>query len=267
MQRTILLGLVVLAAAGSARGGVVDFEDLSLGSESAYYGADAAGGFTSGGAFFNNLYTDFGGGFFAWQGWAYSNQTDATTPGFGNQFSAFAGSGSGGSRNYGVAYAFFPGDAVIELPAGQVPVSIDLVNTTYAALIMRDGDPIFQLEPFGGPDGTRADWFKLTITGLDAADQATGSVDFYLADYRFADSADDYIVSEWTNLDLTSLGAATKLSFGFESSDVGPFGINTPTFVAVDNLVTTAAVPESGTLALVASGLLLIAVRRRGMRS
>src|SRR5688572_23017390 len=43
----------------------VDFQELPLpGPNSAYYGQDNAGGFSSRGTFFNNQYTDFGGGFF-----------------------------------------------------------------------------------------------------------------------------------------------------------------------------------------------------------
>src|SRR5438874_4964536 len=64
----------------------IDFGDLVLDPESYYNGADGAGGFVSGGAFFNNKYNAQYG---VWSGWAYSNQTDVTTPGFMNQYSAY----------------------------------------------------------------------------------------------------------------------------------------------------------------------------------
>src|SRR5262245_55997919 len=68
----------------------VDFQDLSLpGPNTAYYGQDYAGGFTSRGTFLNNQYTDFGGGFFVWDGFAYSNVVNTTTAGHGNQFAAY----------------------------------------------------------------------------------------------------------------------------------------------------------------------------------
>ena len=41
-------------------------------------------------------------------------------------------------------------------------------------------------------------------------------------------------------LALTSLAGARSLLFGLRSSDVGPFGINTPTYIALDNLVVAA---------------------------
>ena len=86
--RCRLLGIAIGSLVGFvdvASAGVVDLEDLPLAPESFYNGADEAGGFTSGGAFFNNTFTDFGGGFTGWSGWSYSNITDNTTPGFANQ--------------------------------------------------------------------------------------------------------------------------------------------------------------------------------------
>ena len=100
---------------------VVNFEDLALAPESYCNGSDGAGGFTSGEAFFNNSFTDFGGGFFAWSGWSYSNVTDNSTPGFDNQYSAIAGSGANGSSNYAVGFPGTPDGTTIELPQSMFP--------------------------------------------------------------------------------------------------------------------------------------------------
>ena len=45
------------------------------------------------GSGFQNSFTDWGGGSSSWSGFAISNHTDTTTPGFANQYSACAGSG------------------------------------------------------------------------------------------------------------------------------------------------------------------------------
>ncbi len=90
---------------------------------------------------------------------------------------------------------------------------------------------------FGGPDGTDPDWFLLTVQGWDESDQLLGEVEFYLADYRFEDSSLDYVVDEWAEVDISSLKDAASLSFKLTSSDVGQFGMNTPAYFAVDNLV------------------------------
>jgi hypothetical protein len=229
---------------------VIDFEDLTLPSESFNNGSDYAGGFTSGGAQFNNVFTDFGGGFTSWTGFAYSNVTDNTTPGFGNQHSAFAGSGAGGSENYAVSFGNFPGDAVIDLPEGRQLLSADFTNTTYAALSMRDGDSF--AKKFGGVSGFDPDFFLLEIIGLDGDGNEIGSVPFYLADYRAAGTGSDYIVSDWVTVDLSSLAAAVSLTFALSSSDNDPlFGMNTPGYFAIDNIkFATEVVPEAGSLAL-----------------
>jgi hypothetical protein len=90
---------------------------------------------------------------------------------------------------------------------------------------------------FGGNSGNEQDWFMLTITGKDVDGGVTGTVDFYLADYRFVDNDADYIVNTWQYVDLTSLGAVKSLEFSLSSSDVGDWGMNTPAYFALDTLV------------------------------
>jgi hypothetical protein len=231
---------VFLGASQLVSADTIDFEDLTLAPESFYNGADSAGGFMSRGAFFNNSYdSQFG----AWSGWSYSNQTDVTTAGFLNQYSAYNLPNGGGddSPNYGGAFNFQLDDAIVRLPDGMKPDSVRITNTTYTALAMRDGDMFSK--KFGGPDGTDPDFFMLTIHGIDANGAATGSVVFFLADYRFQDPNLNYIVSAWTTVDLTPLGNASSLVFELVSTDVGDFGANTPAYFAMDNLVVSPAGP------------------------
>ncbi|MCK4659525.1 MAG: DUF4465 domain-containing protein [Phycisphaerae bacterium] len=237
-----------------AAAAVADFEEFgqppySLGSESFYNGSDDAGGFYSGGAFFNNSYTDYGGELYSWSGWSASNMTDTTTPGYDNQYSAYTGVGGDGSEFYALSYTFYPGDTYIELPAEAVIESMQIANTTYAALSMLNGD--YYSKQFGGLTGDDPDWFKLIITGLDENDAQVGQVEFYLADYRFADNDLDYVVDEWVSVGLASVSTARKLSFALESSDVGPWGMNTPAYFAMDNLT---FVPEPGSMLLLLLG-------------
>jgi Ca2+-binding RTX toxin-like protein len=211
---------------------VVDFEDLSLAPKSFNNGSDGSGGFTSQSTFFNNLYNPT---FQSWSGWSYSNTTDTTTPGFINQYSAFPGSGFGGSSNYGVAFNFNPGDAVIDLPDGYSLDSVRITNTTYSALSIFNGDQF--AKKFGGVTGNDPDFLLLKINGLDASNNLVNTVDFYLADYRFSDNSKDYVVNDWESIDLSSLQGAEKLSFTLVSSDNDPiFGLNTPAYFALDDL-------------------------------
>ena len=232
---------------------VISLEDVgaTLGEESFNNGSDRSGGFQSGVARLNNVYDDTFG---VWGGWSISNTTDTTTPGFTNQYSAAAGSGALGSHTYAVANAFAGG----EIPTLTIPEdgpgfsSLMVTNTTYASISMREGDSF--AKQFGGTTGEDPDFFLLTINGIDEAGDSVGEIDFYLADFRFEDGSLDYIVDQWTPVDLTSLVGATRLQFSLTSSDVGDFGMNTPAYFAIDHVVlgapgdsTTATVTRSDT--------------------
>ncbi len=245
---------------------VAGFDDLWLAPDSHWDGVTGAVGtanpstILSGPARFSNQKTDWGGGFSSWSGWSYSSHTDTTTPGFGNQYSAITGAGFH-SDNYGVAFIdSFGGDhAGIGFSGGASVLGAYFTNTTYAALSMANGDSF--AKKFGGASGNDADWFKLTITGLDGG-SATGSIDYYLADYRFSDNSQDYIVDTWNWVDLSALGVVTGLEFALSSSDNGAFGMNTPAYFALDSLV-VAPVPVPPSIWLLATALLVLARRRR----
>lgn len=265
----LLIGCCCVPRVFAAPLPTVDLEDQALPRQGkAYYnGSDGAGGFSSQGAHFHNRFTDFGGGFSAWEGWAYSGVTDVVTPGFGNQYSAYhlPGGGGSGSAKYAVAskFDFDPTQPDLELgritlPAGFRPQSVDITNVTYAALSMLQGDGF--AKKFGGLGGDEPDYFLLTILGLDGGDNVLGSVPFYLADFRSANSADDYVVDRWTTVDLSPIRQAQALAFVLQSSDVGAFGMNTPAYFALDNLT---PVPEPSTLALAALGAAALAWRGR----
>ncbi len=247
MHRFIAALACAFIAAAPASADIVTFEDIVLSGSNAYLNGSMGqpGSFASGGAVLNNYYDTT---FQYWSGWSISNVKDNVTPGYLNQYAAFTPNGGDASSQYAVAYAYSQGDATIALPSGQMPASIRVANTTYAAMSMKNGDQ-FTDGPFGGADGNRQDFMYVTIVGLNSSNQSTGSVVFYLADYRFADNTKDYFVSDWTTISLASLGpGTTSLSFGVTSSDFG-----TPTYVAVDNLtLAAAAVPEPGSLALAA---------------
>ncbi|MGB0759173.1 MAG: DUF4465 domain-containing protein, partial [Rubripirellula sp.] len=203
--------------------------------ESAYNGSDGAGQFSAGDLVFNN---DFNPTYGSWSGWAYSNTTDVTTSGYLNQYSSFSGSGALASDTYlvGNAYPGFVVPRITRNPANTGRFStLDITNTTYAALSMYEGDS-FGAKKFGGPSGNDPDFFALTIEGLDADDVSIGTVEFMLADFRFDDQESDYIVDAWTSVDVSSLGDATALTFSLMSSDIGQYGMNTPAYFALDNV-------------------------------
>jgi hypothetical protein len=268
--------LIALTLAAPAAATTIDFEDLGANLPIAHpdtgdplffyngFSASRAGDptdFASAGAVFDNDFSDFGGGC-CWQGWAYSQLTDDTTPGFGNQHSAIAGGGASGSATYGVAFTggVVGGQAAVSRIAFASEVSVlsaAFTNTTYSALSMRDGDAF--AKKFGGASGSDPDFFVLTVTGRDAADAVTGSVEVALADFRFSDDLLDYILTDWTTVDLSGLGSVAALEFELASSDEAFGFLNTPSYFALDDLV---LVPEPASALLLAAGLALLARRR-----
>jgi hypothetical protein len=207
-----------------------DFESFSLSENSYWNGSDGSGQFNSGDFVFWNSYDQMYG---SWSGFAYSNQQDRTTAGYANQYSVFTGSGYQ-SETFALASVY--GDVGLKLASEEASVltGFFVANTTYAALSMKEGD--FFGKKFGGITGDDADWFMLTIKGYTDGNEVSTEVEVYLADFRFVDNAQDYILDHWRWVDLRPLGEVDSLSFFLSSSDEGMYGMNTPAYFAMDEL-------------------------------
>ena len=232
----ILLQLTGQALSGE--GVVIGFEDLELsepplkgyagpGGGAYYDGSDVAGGFTSEGIHFWNDYNVAWG---SWIGWVYSTTNDTETAGFGNQYSSFAG-GAGEGEVYAVTYA----PSFLKLPAGyRAPLSLLVSNTTYAGLSMKEGDAFAR--KFGVGDS-----FLLRMEGWTESGAPLGAVEVYLADFR-GPEGEGTILEDWLEVDLSPLtgwaeGGVAEIRFSLESTDRGAFGMNTPSYLAIDRLV------------------------------
>jgi hypothetical protein len=251
LASSVLLPLQVSAS-------VIDFEDFPLAPDSHYFPA-ASGSISFDGVSFNHDYDSMYG---SWGGWTISNESDTATAGYLNQFSVYTPS-SAGPNNFALAYASVGGWGTVPVIEFATPSFVEgayLANTTYAALSMLQGDSF--AKQFGGASGNDPDYFVLNITGYDAVGMETGTVDFYLADYRFADNAQDVLVSDWTYVNLSSLGAVSSLAFSMDSSDSGAWGINTPAYFALDRL-SASPVPWPAAPWMYGAGLMLIGLVRR----
>jgi len=244
--------IFVLVISGISSATAATFDELSLAAESYWNGSDGSGGFSNGIAYFNNNYD---AAYMSWDGFAYSNITDTSSSGWTAQYNAITGGGQDGSANYAIGYVGWAGPPTMTLNAAGIVDGLYVTNNNYAYYSMLNGD--MYAKKFGGLSGDEADWFLLTLTGIDADGVTVGSVDFYLADYRFAENSQDYIVNTWEHVDLTGLGMVKSLEFGLSSSDVGDFGMNTPAYFAMDTIV-----PEPCTLVLLALGSVVLGRKR-----
>ena len=158
-------------------------------------------------------------------GFSISNLTDTTTTGYTNPYSCIAGSGAYGSANFAVNYDTTDS---IKFEESVDMKSVMLCNNTYAYLSMRDGDAY--AKKFNSAD---EDYFKVTLYLHGEDGTLIGSEDFYLADFR-GDAA--YIVNTWTELDLSGFEDVSYIKFGFETTDMGDWGSNTPSYFCIDNI-------------------------------
>ncbi len=234
-----LLSLLLLSSSLLTAQVVADFENFDV-EQGQFLPEASEGAFTTGNISLSNVYNaeqNF------WSGWAVSATTDTETPGFMNQYSSRSGAGNNGSSTYGLTYAFFqqPIDLIGDA-AGAPVMGMYVNNGTYAYFSMLEGDNV--AKKFGGETGDDPDFFLLTVFGELDGEMTTDSVNFYLADYRFDNNDEDYIVENWTFVNLESLGNVDRLWIKLSSSDVGEFGMNTPAYLFVDD-VTTAGDPTS----------------------
>ncbi len=201
-----------------------DFEKLELADDSYWSGADGSGLFTDGNKI---LYNTYNPDWNTWSGFIYSNKIyylyyDETA-----KHAAFPSGGADESENYVVGHQFEK--MIIEFIELEEPRDIQITNCTYTALAVKYG--YGYAKKFGGRDGSDPDWLKLTITGIGRVEQITGTVDFFLADFRFENDSEDYIVDNWEYVNLKELGIVKRLEFVLTSSDAG-----TPLYFCLDNL-------------------------------
>lgn len=234
MKTKMLLGFILWLGLTKAPAQVStsDFEFPNVPVSGYYDGSDFSGGFQSGLPYFRNSYdTSFGFGFWS-GGFGWSTLTDSVTSGFANQMSAKAAGGHN-SAGYGIGLQ----NAVVVLNNGlpAQALSVRLSNSTYAFNSMRDGDSF--AKKFGGPSGNDPDYFKVVIFPYSGGNMLNDSVEFYLADFRFTDNNLDYLVSSWDSVDLSGLPACDSLKFVLRSSDNGSFGMNTPAYFCLDDMI------------------------------
>jgi hypothetical protein len=247
MKITNITAMLAFSALSASQAGAVsftvDFDDLigSNDSNTCYIGsADGDNTYVSGGVTFTVNYNATYG---SWSGIAYSGVglKYVTSSSYSDQYYKAIDTADFETPSvidfYGVVYdpGAYGDSPAVTLPDGMSsPISMSVDNNAYAYGSILYGDSF--AEAF-----TTGDWFMLTATGYDAEAAVTGSASFYLADYRSDTESDHYIISASssdTTIDLTPLGDNVKtIKFTLSSSDTTAYGLNTPAYFIINNLV------------------------------
>lgn len=206
-----------------------DFEDVALNAQGIWQGEEGQNEMFSGGWLFTNYYSSY-----FWGGFTASNHTDLTQTGLDAQYTSAAGVGYDGSAQYAVAYTYgSQTDVYASDGSTQTITGCYVTNNLWAYQNMLYGDAT--ATAFGGPSGNDPDWFKLTATGKNANGQTVGTAEFYLADYRFSNNNEDYVLNTWEWFDLSTLGEVATISFSLSSSKNDSYGMITPAYFCMDD--------------------------------
>jgi hypothetical protein len=201
-----------------------------------YNDSTGGGGFTSHNAYFPTHWDTSFGGYWA-SGWAASTLYDSITAGYSNLYGCAAYKGYNNSNTFAVGTT--AASLIIKLTDSLIGKTVSgfyICNSTYAYKSMKYGD---SFEP--AFTAHNKDWFKLMIRKYYGGVLTTDSSLVYLADFRYTDTTQNYILNNWMWVDLTSLGNTDSLWFSLTSSQTGSLGMNTPAFFCLDNLTLNTA--------------------------
>ncbi len=242
MKKNILTFSIILICLWVKAQTIADFESFTLSPNSAFSPSITTVFQTSNAQFEYEWDSSFGG--FWSGGFAYTNKTDSANGSFSNLYGVKAYTGYSNSANFVVGQD----GGVIKLKSPNNTVNgFYITNTTYAYKVIRNGDSFSRKfgDTTGAGSGTTIaqgsypDFFKITARGYLNGILKPDSAEFYLADFRFSNNAQDYIVNAWQWFNTTALGVVDSITFNIFSSDNSAFGMNTPAFFALDNFTTS----------------------------
>ena len=212
---------------------VCDFENVTLTSnhQTVYNDSTGGNGFTSSNAYFPSQWDTAYGGYWS-TGWACSAVNDTVTHDYHNLYGCAAYNGYNHSNKYAVGTT--AGTLTLRMTdslIGKTVTGMYICNNTYAYNSIVHGD--FLSPAFSGHN---KDWFKLTVKKYFHGNLSNDSAEIYLADYRYADTTQNYALQNWMWISLSSLGNVDSLTFALHSTQNGMYGMNTPAFFCIDNL-------------------------------
>ena len=229
MRKFFFFFLALFVATMAFAQDLATFEDIQLGSNGIWQAPVGENEMPSGGWLFAN-FTEYG----YWGGFTASNRTDISQTGLNAQYTAITAGGHDGSAQYAVAYTYgMPTEVYAADGLTHTVTGCYVTNNLWAYQHMLEGES--GVTPFGGASGDDPDYFRLTATGMDSNGQTIGELDFYLADYRFDDPNEDYVLNTWEWFDLSPLGPVASISFSLWSTKGNYGGFITPAYFCMDD--------------------------------
>lgn len=178
-------------------------------------------------------------------GSAYTNIKDTVNGTYTNLYGNITNGGFSGAN-----YVTVQDPAMVKVKNLSIVSGFFITNTTFAWKTIKNGNMFSR--KFGDTTGTGSgasipqghypDWFLLKVVGYRNGTAANDTVKFYLADYRPAGTANDFVVKNWQFVNCTALGIVDSIRFHLSSSD-NSFGfMNTPSYFSIDNFTTNTTV-------------------------
>jgi len=191
-----------------------------------------------------------------WNGFCPARCTSTTDPGeprYLKQFDIMTGGGlKGGGTPYLVAFWDCTETETTPLDSRSVhitfrdtpesakhpfiPKEVYITNTCYTYYTMLKGDSFTHAFKEG-------DSFKLIAHGVHL-DGSESTLEFSLANCQGSDK-EKWYVNTWEKWTLDALGTVTDIYFTMQSTDNGMWGMNTPSYFAMDGLQVVSVLPDN----------------------
>ena len=215
MKKFILFASALLVAL-AAHSEVATFEDVAAGIQESW--VSGVNTWESGSYTFST-YKDDAWGTPYYYAFVVSNETEKTSAGLAEPYRSASGGAHSGD-NFVVWYSDFNGNNSIKFDA-QVVEGMFVNNNAYTVggITTNDFSPARKF--------TEQDTLTLVLGGKLNGEVVSGKHVYLAVDGKY--------IADWTYVSLSELGQIDELQIGMLSTDTGDWGVNTPTYVCIDD--------------------------------
>lgn len=168
-------------------------------------------------------------------GFEISNVSDASYNDYSHPLAAQPLEGANGTENYAVA--FVPVDFMGPDPAATIPVEVKFSNVpeNYKLSSISVANQLIAYDYMQQNFAANEFYMHLIVRMYDEQMEMIDSVIFPLADYT---GSTGYILEDWEAIDFSEIEEnIAMLTFDLVGNDMGQYGLNTPAYFALDEIV------------------------------